>query len=96
MRPDQVSLLKTMFNKMDSDQNGTLSEMEVKKGLYEIENGEALFDCLRNADIDGDNKIDFDEFLACAIDVNVFVSDNYLKMAFNHFDKDRSGYLDRD
>ena len=53
--PGQVEQLKAIFEKLDKDGNGTLSVMEIKKSLFDIENGEALFDCLRYGDIDGDN-----------------------------------------
>lgn len=81
---------------LDKDNSGKLSDMEIKKSLYEIENGEALYDCLRYGDIDGDNLIDFDEFLTCAIDVNIFMSESYLKKAFNHFDSNKNGIIDFD
>ena len=54
IRPDQVSFLKNLFAKLDKDNSGSLCVSEIKKSLYEIENGEALFDCLRAGDINGD------------------------------------------
>ena len=60
-----------------------------------MEAGEALFDCLRYGDIDGSNSISYEEFLACAIDFNIFVNDGYLRLAFSYFDKDNSGHLDK-
>ena len=59
--------------------------------LFEIENGEALFDCLRFGDLDGDNLISCDEFIACAIDFNVNTSAGDLKKAFDIFDTNDSG-----
>ena len=88
MKPDQVTFLADLFKKLDKDGSGKLSILEIKKALYETENGEALYDCLKSGDIDGDFQISFDEFLTCAIDFNVFVFDEYLKKAFDHFDKD--------
>ena len=85
-----------MYNKIDQDGNGSISGTELKKCLYDVENGEALFDCLKNGDIDGDGLISFDEFLMCAVDFNIFTSDFYLKMAFDHFDKDKNGSLCHD
>ena len=83
--------MKDLFEKLDVDKSGTVSTQEIKKGLFELENGEALFDCMLNADIDGDGELSFQELLACAIDFNVYVRDEYLKKAFDHFDKDGSG-----
>ena len=36
------------------------------------------------------------EFLMGAIDFNVFVNDNYIKQAFDVFDKDGSGFISKD
>ena len=96
IKPEQVIFLKNLFQKLDKDGSGSLSILEIKKGLYEIENGEALYDCIKSGDINGDGEISFDEFLTCAIDFNVFVLDEYLRKAFDHFDKDKSGGIDHE
>lgn len=83
-----------MFDQIDRDKNGKLSEIEIKKSVCSIENGEAIYECLQNGDFNGDNQIDFDEFLTCAINVNIFTSEQYLKEAFDHFDKDKNGTID--
>ena len=69
---------------------------EVKKTLYEIESGEAIFDAIMQADVDGSMDIDFNEFLMGTIDFNVFINDVYIKNAFDAFDKDLNGEIDHD
>ena len=71
--------LKSIFDRLDQDGSGTLSVLEVKKGLYDIENGEALFDRMIQGDVDGDGMISFNELLQCAIDFNVFIFEDYLR-----------------
>ena len=51
--------MQELFEKLDEDKSGTVSMKEIKKGLFELENGEALFDCILNADIDGDGELSF-------------------------------------
>ena len=83
-----------MFDKIDVDKSGKLSVKEIKRSLFEVENGEALFDCLRAGDANNDGEIDFDEFIACALNVNIFTNEQYLKKAFDYFDKDKNGQID--
>ena len=45
-------------------------------------------------DINGDGTISLNEFLQCAIDFNIFIYEDYLRQAFDHFDADKSGEID--
>ena len=60
-----------------------------------IENGESLIDCLRYADMNGDQELDFNEFLTATIDANLFINPSFQRKAFKVFDVDNSGYLDQ-
>ena len=51
---------------------------------------------LHNADTDGSGEINYTEFLAATIDANIFMRDDYLRTAFNMFDKDGSGKIDNE
>ena len=79
--------------KLDEDKSGKVSINEIKKALYEIEYGEALYDSLKFADIDGDHEINLNEFIMGGIDFNVFVNEDYVKKAFDIYDKDGDGYI---
>ena len=93
IRPDQVKELRNLFKKLDGDGTGSLSTKEIKKSLFDIDNGEALFDRLREKHY-GDDKITFDEFLACTIDFNIYQSEDFLQQAFDNFDNDKNGHID--
>lgn len=54
-----------------------------------------MFELLKGADTDGSGSIDYTEFLAATIDAQIFMRDDYLKTAFDMFDKDRSGKIDK-
>jgi calcium-dependent protein kinase len=54
-----------------------------------------LFELLKGADTDGSGSIDYTEFLAATIDAQIFMRDDYLRTAFDMFDKDRSGKIDK-
>ncbi len=51
---------------------------------------------LRGADTDGSGSIDYTEFLAATMDAQIFMRDDYLRTAFDMFDRDKSGKIDKD
>ena len=51
---------------------------------------------MKGADTDGSGEINYTEFLAATIDANVFLREDYLRTAFNMFDKDKSGKIDNE
>lgn len=54
-----------------------------------------MFELLKGADTDLSGSIDYTEFLAATIDAQIFMRDDYLRTAFDMFDKDRSGKIDK-
>ena len=51
---------------------------------------------MQGADTDGSGEINYTEFLAATIDANVFLREDYLRTAFDMFDKDKSGKIDNE
>ena len=51
---------------------------------------------MKGVDTDGSGEIDYTEFLAATIDANIFLREDYLRTAFNMFDKDGSGKIDNE
>ena len=49
-----------------------------------------------NIDTDHNGYIEVEEFIRAAIDKEYFLSKDYLKFAFNYFDRDNSGELSLD
>jgi len=54
-----------------------------------------LLDLLKGADTDGSGSIDYTEFIAATMDAQTFLRDDYLRTAFDMFDKDKSGKIDK-
>uniref|UniRef100_A0A7S3G0X5 Calcium-dependent protein kinase n=1 Tax=Strombidium rassoulzadegani TaxID=1082188 RepID=A0A7S3G0X5_9SPIT len=94
--PDDIKELKQLFMALDVNGDGSLSLDELKKGLSDKENGKQLLEMLKGADTDGSGEINYTEFLAATIDANVFMREDYLRTAFNMFDKDGSGKIDNE
>ena len=51
---------------------------------------------MKSADTDGSGEINYTEFLAATMDAKLFMREEYLRTAFNMFDKDGSGKIDNE
>ena len=86
-----------LFYMIDSDGDGKITKEELYKGLNEtlmhkIQKKE--FDELfSNLDLNNSGFIDYEEFVAAAVNKNIFMRENILSMAFKFFDKDDSGEI---
>ena len=49
---------------------------------------------MKQCDLDGNGKIDFQEFVTAAIDHQKLVTSENIKMAFNAFDTNKDGFID--
>ena len=94
--PDDIRDLKEIFKSLDKNGDGSLTLEELRVGLQGKENGETLLDLLKSADTDNSGEINYTEFIAATIDVNIFMRQDYLRTAFEMFDADGSGKIDND
>ncbi len=65
----QINELKARFDALDSNQDGTLSREELRglfDGLSEGVSEAQLDQLLQSVDLNGDGKVDFNEFLQAA------------------------------
>jgi Ca2+-binding EF-hand superfamily protein len=81
---------------------GTIESCELKyvmNKLGEEPNDDELEDMIRAVDLNGDGVIDFEEFIGLMrlrMDERQRDPEEDLRDAFNMFDADRSGYIDRE
>jgi calcium-dependent protein kinase len=92
--PNEIQDLKKIFMELDADGSGSITLDELQRGLGERENAEALLQVLQAADTDGNGVINYTEFIAATLSAQTFMKEEYLKTAFNMFDKDGSGKID--
>ena len=88
--------MRELFQSLDKNGDGSISLEELKDGLGKMENGETLMKLLKAADTDHSGQIDYTEFIAATLDAQVFMRNDYLRSAFDMFDKDKSGKIDID
>lgn len=62
----------------------------------DIPDWEDILENLKLADTDGSGQIDYTEFIAATLDSQVYMREEYLKAAFDMFDKDGSGKIDNE
>ena len=89
-----------LFNQIDLNGDGKITEHELYKGLCTKIKSDTLEEDVRNIyqklDMDDDGYIEYEEFVRAAVSKEKFMGDNVLKFAFRFFDKDNSGKIDFD
>jgi calcium-dependent protein kinase len=93
--PEDIKELRETFMALDKNGDGSLTIEELKSGLGHKENAETLIELLKGADTDNSGSIDYTEFLAATMDAQIYLRDDYLRTAFDMFDKDGSGKIDK-
>ena len=92
-----LSLHIQVFDSLDQDCNGVLSESELLSGLDQIMPHEKAVAETRKimsaVQLDGDNTVNYNEYLCAAVDVGSLFSMESLSKAFSFIDKDGSGSI---
>ncbi|KAL3733498.1 hypothetical protein ACJRO7_022943 [Eucalyptus globulus] len=96
---EDIQGLKAMFANMDTDKSGTITYEELKTGLARL--GSKLTEAevkqlMEAADVDGNGSIDYIEFITATMHRHKLETDEHLYKAFQHFDKDNSGFITMD
>ena len=94
--------LTTLYISYYQQQSGTIESHELRHVMGELgeqPTDEELEDMIRAVDLNGDGEIDFEEFISLMrlrMDERQRDPEEDLRDAFNMFDADRSGFIDRD
>jgi calcium-dependent protein kinase len=94
--PAQLSVMRQIFVDMDKDGNGLISASELKSYLrgHHILVGNAEAQAMVEAlDTDGNQFINYSEFLAATIDVQKFLTEQRMHALFDQFDTDADGII---
>ena len=99
MQIEQVHDAIKLFNRIDTNGDGFISKEELYNGLKEFlelpgkelkKNVEIIFN---NLDTNHNGYIEYEEFIRAAVDKDYFLSTNFLKFAFDYFDRDENGCI---
>ena len=90
-----------MFLKLDTNNDGVLTLDELEAGMHQIaqifqQSEPDVRAMLMSADVNGDGKIDYTEFIAAAFQKDMLLSGQNLRAAFQIFDKDGDGSISRE
>ena len=94
---EEIEGLKEMFEKMDTDNSGTITFEKLKVGLIQFgsqlteQEARLLMDA---ADVDGKGSLNYGEFVAATVHLQRLDDDEHLRKAFEFFDTDGSGYIE--
>jgi len=86
-----------LFIKIDLNSDGKIEKHELIQGFEKYwgmsgdEVKEKVDIIFANIDTDFNGFIEYEEFVRAAVNPSIFMSQNYLKFAFNYFDRDSSG-----
>jgi len=96
----QLAEFKEAFEIFDQDGDGSITTVELGRVMQSlgIEMTQTeLVDMINDVDADGNGSIDFPEFVALMSKAMTEAETREeLKAAFGHFDKDGSGYIDKE
>ena len=98
-RPKEAKVSIKLFKLANKNEDGKLLRNELKETLLNFVSEEFLsnFDEIFSL-LDGDKNgyIDCEEFMRATLDRNLFVNEKMLDLAFKYFDKDNTGFIDKD
>jgi calcium-dependent protein kinase len=96
---EQVHEAIKLFNKIDKNGDGQISKEELSKGLENTlkltgkDLKEKVNIIFNNIDTDHNGFIEYEEFIRAAVDKEYFLSENFLRFAFDYFDRDKNGQI---
>ena len=92
---EDIAELKDVFLSFDKNGDGRLTKDELLKGMSRVTTDsniiESLDELMKTIDSDNNGYIEFEEFVRASIDKEKLLTEKNLKIAFDIFDKDKSG-----
>ena len=104
VQQEELNDLRNIFLTLDVNKDGSLSHDELNSGLKNLvcfelfqDHEKGQEDCVRDVmnrcDLDGDGRIDYQEFIQAAINHRAMLNKENIKIAFNIFDENADGKI---
>uniref|UniRef100_A0A7S2FE61 non-specific serine/threonine protein kinase n=1 Tax=Octactis speculum TaxID=3111310 RepID=A0A7S2FE61_9STRA len=93
LKEDEIAKMREVFVSLDKKKTGVLTIDEMTAVADYPGLMRQLEDVMDGIDLDGSRTIDYNAFIAATMSRNVFIREEYVRLAFDHFDKDNSGYI---
>jgi len=95
MPPEEEEKLNKIFESMDTDRNGVLTENEVREAVKIGSLPDYFVGLLSEVDTNGDGQIDLTEFRTAAQNSAKAFNEKNIEKAFKMFDKDGDGSISK-
>mmetsp|Transcript_6191 Transcript_6191/g.18736 ORF Transcript_6191/g.18736 Transcript_6191/m.18736 type:complete len:510 (+) Transcript_6191:150-1679(+) len=89
----ELQQLRVVFNQIDSDGSGKISAHELQEALAKHAKEANIPQLLEAVDVDGNQEIDYHEFLAATMQRNTYLREDNIKRAFEQLDLDSTGHI---
>lgn len=96
IQTDEVSKMRTIFEAIDTENQGTITFDELQTAMQDRPSGsgaDSLNELFEGLDMDGSHQINYNEFLAAVVSPGVRMDESNIRIAFDYFDTDKSGYI---
>lgn len=96
IQTDEVSKMRDIFQAIDTENQGTITFDELQAAMQDRPSGsgaDSLNELFEGLDMDGSHKINYNEFLAAVVSPSVRMDETNIRIAFDYFDTDKSGYI---
>jgi len=99
LHKDELIQYNRVFNAIDLDHEGFISNFELKKAFEKLGiflKDEEISNIINKIDYDKNGKLNYSEFLIAAINMKNSINDQILFKIFLNFDTNNLGYIDKD
>jgi len=94
MTEQEIGEMREVFMQLDTGKTGTLTVPELKRALVDFPHiTDQIEQIVAGIDLDNSSNVDYNEFIAATLTRNLYIRDENIRMAFDFFDMDKTGFI---